>query len=248
MMPNIARASLRIHVNGFANTKAKPMDYSPILHCSNRCVNVGLFARDGIRKFTTVPSPMREYQPWKQQQQQYEEEVPENAQNAQNSEQVQTFAKQPRMQIYRANQIPEKGVAISLAYSSKSKAIFLDATKQKGGKLPPGTTGNQFDWENKIVMKLKSPDLGRWLTVLNGKEKEADLIHVTEQEGVKVMQTLKLQAPAAPYNSYPVRVSRKVGDDAVQSVHIFVNISEALVLEEFIRASIRASMGFNETN
>ena len=63
-----------------------------------------------------------------------------------------------------------------------SKCVFLDAANQKGEKKKPGTEGTQYNWENKVVIRLSIMELGTLLTVLDGKQASCEIKHTKKDE------------------------------------------------------------------
>lgn len=63
----------------------------------------------------------------------------------------------------------------------------------KGPKAPPGSTKEQFDWKNKVVLKISVQEMGKILSFLNGKSDNVDLIHKVDKFGTISTSTLKLK-------------------------------------------------------
>lgn len=97
-----------------------------------------------------------------------------------------TGPQQPGYGFYKPNLVPERGAAFQISYSYPTRCVFITGANQKGSKLPPGTTGGQFDWENKILMKLSILECGKLLSVLDGTESTVSLFHIFEKDGMKV--------------------------------------------------------------
>jgi hypothetical protein len=51
----------------------------------------------------------------------------------------------------------------------------------------------QFDWKNKIVIKLSTYEMGKVMSFLQGTSPSVDVIHKTEHEGIPSTATLKMK-------------------------------------------------------
>jgi hypothetical protein len=105
--------------------------------------------------------------------------------------------------IYRPNKDISKGAAFQFLFTPSKKSVFITAAKQKGEKLPPRTKGEQFDYKNKIVVKVGVSEMPAFLKVLRMRAKEMDLLHTTE----RATQTIKLKA--GERNTFLISLSRK---------------------------------------
>ncbi len=154
-----------------------------------------------------------------------------------------TYKKKPYYNVYKPLPKESAGAALQFSYDSFKRAIFLEATQQKGVKLPIGDK-NQFDWENKIVFKIGVADIGRLLPLLNGREKEAKCLHSQPDSG----RTSVLEVIAGVYKDKPnfqVKLSR-TAEGQTQRVSMFLNQEEIGILAHFIRESLTRMLGFEE--
>jgi hypothetical protein len=85
---------------------------------------------------------------------------------------------------------------VQVSYAVTQGCVFVSAAAQLGEKLPPGVSGRQFDWENKLVMKLSLSECGAMLSVLNDRTDSLDFIHSSSAgySTMKLVRTLHLYA------------------------------------------------------
>ncbi len=76
----------------------------------------------------------------------------------------------------------------------------------EGDKLKPGTSGSQYDWENKLVIRVSVAELAKLLTVFSGTEKQIELRHATEKEGQKISSHLLVAKE--PKDSHSVKLTK----------------------------------------
>jgi hypothetical protein len=70
---------------------------------------------------------------------------------------------------------PSQGAALQCRFMYANKCVFFDAANQKGilkssriltllgEKKKPGAEGTQYNWENKVVIRLNIMELGNTL-------------------------------------------------------------------------------------
>ena len=147
-----------------------------------------------------------------------------------------------RYALYKATKNDSRGAAVQFSYSFTAKALFVEGAKQAGSKLAPGASGRQFDWDNKVVMKLSVTELGKMLAVLNGKTSDASLFHsVGGGEGGKVQSKLDFKDNA---DNYILGISKRVGDGQATSLGLYVDHGEAEALRVVLEAAILHASGF----
>ncbi len=153
------------------------------------------------------------------------------------------FKKKPYWNVYKPLSKDGAGAALQFSYDAFKRAIFLEATQQKGAKLPIGDK-NQFDWDNKIVFKIGVTDIGKLLPLLNGREKKVTCLHSQPDSG----RTSVLEVIAGVYQDKPnfqVKLSR-TADGNTQRVSMFFSQEEMGILAHFIRESLTRMLGFGE--
>ena len=152
--------------------------------------------------------------------------------------------KKPHWNVYKPLPKADSGAAFQFSYDSgkgKAGAIFLEAAKQKGPKLPIGDP-KQFDWENKIVFKIGIADIAKLLQFFNGRVKDVECLHSDREKG----RTSVLSIGTQEYQgrpTFPIKLSRKQ-DGENQFVNMFLNVEEVGVLAHFMRESLTRMMGF----
>lgn len=149
--------------------------------------------------------------------------------------------RKPYFNIYKPLQKADAGAALQFSYDSYKRAIFLEAARQKGGKLEIGSK-EQFDWENKIVFKIGTTDISRMLLVFSGREKEAKCLHSQQGTG----KTSVLELTLGEYQGKPnflLKLS-KTEDGQTRRVGMFISQEEVTVLAHFVRESLTRMLGF----
>lgn len=106
----------------------------------------------------------------------------------------------------KAQNVPDRGSAFTFQYSYKQRCVYISAAQQKGPKLPPGSQGQQqFDWENKVTLKLSLNEIGKLLSVFEGSELSTSLYHTfNNREYGQIVTTMKVerQQPQQPQQHY----------------------------------------------
>ena len=119
--------------------------------------------------------------------------------------QTKQFRKKPYYNIYKPLAKADSGAALQFSYDPFKGAIFLEAARQKGPRLPIGDK-NQFDWDNKIVFKLGTTDVGQLLLLLSGRKKEVECLHSGQDKAHT--SVLKLNKQTGDYDNYRLQLSR----------------------------------------
>ncbi|KNC54479.1 uncharacterized protein AMSG_10476 [Thecamonas trahens ATCC 50062] len=153
-----------------------------------------------------------------------------------------------RYALYKATKSEMRGAAVQFSYSFTAKAMFVEGAKQAGDKLSPGASGRQFDWDNKVVIKLSVTELGKMLAVIDGKAPEASFFHSIMprgdgggSSGGKIQSKLDFKDNET---NYILGISRRTGDQPAQSLGLYVDIGEAQVLRVVLEAAIKDAAGF----
>lgn len=143
--------------------------------------------------------------------------------------------------IYKPSKNEQAGAAAQFAFSPEKRSVFLSLARQKGEKLAPGVSGNQFDWENKIIVKLDETDLGKFLAVFENRIPSFDTVH-TSQDKTR-MTSIKFQKQTGEYTNFMLQVLKKEGEDR-KDVRIFIDHHEASVLSRFLAEAVLRACGF----
>lgn len=149
-----------------------------------------------------------------------------------------------QVSFYKPNTSPEKGCAIQFKYSKQLKCIFVESAAQSGPKLPVGASGSQFDWEKKIVVKISPFEMGKFLSVLEGKDNEIDIFHSIERGGFKSQSSIKFQKQTGKYDSYLIKITKKNDNDPSSQVYMFIENAEGILLAQFLKNSLTFAFGF----
>lgn len=157
----------------------------------------------------------------------------------------------PNYKIYKPLKKADSGAALQFNYAADIQALFIEAARQKGDKLPVGDK-NQFDWENKIMFKLGLVDIGQILLVLSGKKATVDLIHKSERDGVERTATLKLtkqkkDAGGGGFDNYALRLSKMETKDGQRAdpvnVGLYIDHHEMVLIGILLRKASEKMMG-----
>jgi len=159
------------------------------------------------------------------------------------ADQSQSKTRRPTFAIYKPNTKEEIGSAFQIHFDVAKKACFFNAAKQKGPKSPPGSTKEQFDWQNKIVFKISITEMGKMLAFLRGKIDTLDLIHKLEKAGNPSTSTFKMKKGSSG-GTYGLQVTRQTGKDKPQFVALYIDSAEHSVLEVFLRKAVTTACGF----
>lgn len=155
------------------------------------------------------------------------------------------FKKKPYYNIYKPLAKADAGAALQFSYDPIKGAIFLEATRQQGERLPIGDK-NQFDWSNKIVFKMGVTDVGQLLLVLNGRKTTVECLHSGQDKAHT--SVLKLNKQSGDYDNYCLKLTRTdktEGSKTTKSVQIYIDHHEMAILAQFMRESLNRMLGFN---
>lgn len=151
--------------------------------------------------------------------------------------------RKPYFNIYKPLKSEGMGAALQFSYDSGKRAIFLEAARQKGIKLEIGSK-EQFDWENKIVFKIGTADIGRMLVLFSGRKTEAKCLHSQQGTGrTSVLELVQGEYRGEP--NFSLKLSR-TADGQTQRVSMFISQEEMGILAHFIRESLTRMLGFGE--
>lgn len=155
------------------------------------------------------------------------------------------FKRKPYFNIYKPLKKEGAGAALQFSYDSYKLGVYLEAARQQGERLPIGAK-NQFDWENKIVFKLGTTDLGQLLLLFTGRKTAIKLIH-QPRDGAHT-SVLEIQKQKGEYDNYSLKLSKTIkGPDGnnTNHVNIFVDHHELALLAHFMRESLTRMFGFD---
>lgn len=154
--------------------------------------------------------------------------------------------KKPYYNIYKPLSKEGAGAALQFSYDPFKQGIFLEAARQQGPRLEIGSK-DQFDWNNKIVFKLGTADVGQLLLLFSGKAPEIKCIH-KPQDGNHT-SVLEVRKQTGQYDNYQLKLSKTdknaEGKSETRSVGIFVDHHEMAILAHFIRESLTRMLGFD---
>ena len=154
------------------------------------------------------------------------------------------FRKKPYYNIYKPLGKADSGAALQFSYDWFKGAVFLEAARQKGERLKIGSK-EQFDWDNKIVFKLGTTDVGQLLLLLNGRKTEIECLHSGQDR--QHTSVLKLQKQQGQYDNYKLtlqRTDKGEGGNQTRGVQMYIDHHEMAVLAHFIRESLTRMLGF----
>ncbi|MFA5382586.1 MAG: hypothetical protein WC356_05435 [Candidatus Micrarchaeia archaeon] len=134
------------------------------------------------------------------------------------------------LRIYKANK-SNTGSALQLDFNVLKKAIFLDCAKQK--------TEKNFDWENKLTIKLSVQDVSKLLCVLENKLDTIKLFHQPSKgdyESSKDIKNNVLEINKSQYG-YSIRISRQE-EKGVGAINITISEDENILIKILLKKAI----------
>lgn len=99
-----------------------------------------------------------------------------------------------------------KGTALQFKYNDDKQMVFWELANQSGELNENGHA--TFNWENKIILKLDIPDLGRLKSVFEGRLDGIDFFHKTPKHNTSI----KLE-PSKGKDGWAFFVSRQMSED-----------------------------------
>ncbi|NYZ75188.1 hypothetical protein H0O03_02895 [Candidatus Micrarchaeota archaeon] len=142
--------------------------------------------------------------------------------------------------IYKPNKTGS-GAAVQFDFNKDKRCVFVEAAKQT--TPPAGSTApHAFDWGNKLVFKLASTDLGKILTVLEGRLKSVDLFHDPSKGGYTLAAETKNSTVSLAKGDYGffLKVSSQARDGSVQAINLGVSEDEAAVLRILLAKAVES--------
>jgi len=154
-------------------------------------------------------------------------------------------ARKPGYNVYKPSAKSDGGSALQFSYDSFNRAVFLQAARQKGAKLPQGAK-DQYDWKGKshIIFKIGVTDISQLLLFFSGRTKTVKCFH--RQPGKDSTSVLEL-GQGEVYNgkpSFSFQLNR-TADGSTQRVNMFLSEEEITILAHFMRESLTRMLGFS---
>ncbi len=160
---------------------------------------------------------------------------------------------QRKYSIYKANK-RGSGAAMQFDFNPNRESIFVEAAVQKSEQ--------EFDWDNKLVLKLGANDIPKLLLVLEGKSKTVDLFHEPSKsqfahektisalavtpaseaavaKNVKSVKNASFNLTRSDYGFF-AKLSQQYADSSVRSVSIPISEDEAVALRVLFSRAIEA--------
>ena len=155
------------------------------------------------------------------------------------------FKKKPYYNIYKPLNKEDAGAALQFSYDPFKQGIFLEAARQSGPRLAIGSK-DQFNWNDKIVFKLGTADVGQLLLLFAGRAPEIKCIH-KPQDGAHT-SVLEVKKQTGQYDNYHLKLAKTAqvdGKNVTRNVSIYIDHHEMALLAHFIRESLTRMFGFD---
>lgn len=131
-----------------------------------------------------------------------------------------------------------KGSTVQVKYSKDLKCVFLEMANQKSDTT---VVNARFDYNDKLVVKLNSSDLGAILLVLSGKKpninNDKGLYHEFEKEGRKTITTTNFKKNDPKYGGYYLTISKSLGSER-KNAGVLITEPESIVLGIVLRSHV----------
>jgi len=201
---------------------------NPILHQSNRIVTVGLLSSYGLLQ-TPSKSP-------------YQVGI--------NSTSKPSFTGElhPQLQFVSPRSVEGDKSAFNFKFEPQEKVVKIEGTNIEDKSIDLSE-----EFENKISLSIYLGEFAKILSVLTTTESEL-LITRTSEKGSDqkakisfVLRRPKDETPKDESRGFLLQLSRQyIGVEKTSSITYLMNNSEAVLLTEFMRNSIRSGLGFTE--
>jgi len=222
--------SSKLRPNSFTSVAQK----NPILHQSNRILTVGLISCYG--KFqasnfaTQAGSPLSKSINFTTKQ-------PKDTASLDDLEIKKEKA--PLLILVKENKDPSKTTLLQFRYVKST--VWITSAPHRGDNNPSTDKETQFDWENKLTYRIFPVDQAKLLNVLNGVENELNATsRFTSKDGAAVAVALQVKKMT---NGFTLKVTNEVGGQP-KTLNSNLEPADATLLVEFLRCSIRHSLGF----
>ena len=142
-----------------------------------------------------------------------------------------------KLAIYKPNK-DATGAAVQFDFAPDKESVFAEFSKQKAEK--------EFDWANKISIKLGIADIGKILLVLSGKQTGINLYHEASKGGYESAKETKNADPSVQKSNYGYyyKVIRQLTDGTVSSVQVSVSDDEAMIFETLLKKAVERIYGW----
>ncbi|MBI4360768.1 hypothetical protein HY572_03270 [Candidatus Micrarchaeota archaeon] len=141
-----------------------------------------------------------------------------------------------KFSIYKPNKAG-RGSAVQFDFNPDKPCVFLEGAPQSGEK--------QFDWGQKVVVKLSIMELAKLLTVLEGPAKTVKLFHDSTKSPTAEGSTLKNTVVEVTKGDFGFFLKASAQSaTGVKSVAIGVGDEEAKALSVLFRRAIARVYGW----
>jgi len=194
------------------------MQQNPILHQSNRIVTVGLLSSYGQPKNRSNKQTITSAA------------FSTNANDLKVvGSEKENISRLPNPQLTLSK---KDGTLMTWKYNYSLRSVFVDGVNK--------LDGIKFDWSNKLTVRINVGELGKLLSVLTSNEATTNLVHEVERDGIKFTATFTLQRTNGQIT---LQLGKKTGSET-ETVFLQLEQSDAALLTEFVRNSIRSGLGF----
>ncbi|MBI2446001.1 hypothetical protein HYV43_06445 [Candidatus Micrarchaeota archaeon] len=139
-----------------------------------------------------------------------------------------------KFSIYKPNKTL-RGSAVQFDYNPEKESVFVEAAPQSGEK--------QFDWNQKIVVKVSILELAKLLLVLEGKQPTTKLFHdSTKVPGETTLKNTVVELTRGDYGFF-MKISSQ-SDVGLKIVNVNVSDDEAMALSVLFRRAIGRTYGW----
>lgn len=140
--------------------------------------------------------------------------------------------------VYKPNK-RATGAAIRFDLNVARESVFLEAAAQSSEQA--------FDWENKIVFKLGVSDIGKLLSVLEGKVKNIHIYHEPGKSPFALDKSVKNNALGVSKTDFGFifKVSQQTLDKRVRLVSVPFSEDEAILLKILLQQSVAKIFGWD---
>jgi len=228
----LVNARVSVSVNPRLHSSIKPhnanslISQNPVLHQSNRIVTSGLLSSVGAMRTYSNGTTMEFGK-----QSTFPTNRSTSPQFQQQNQPQQTQERSPQLRIMKADQDVSKGKGVIFRYYNGFVTLQFFQQNQELGY----TQGGIFDYQSPVaVSRLSLNDLGRCLTVLSGTTPSVSINKKTG--GVESTLTLTKHSDS----HYVLNINSPSGS----KVETSLNQSDATLLVEFLRCSVRSGLGF----
>ncbi|MBI5036146.1 hypothetical protein HZC09_02270 [Candidatus Micrarchaeota archaeon] len=149
-----------------------------------------------------------------------------------------------KFSVYKPNK-KMAGAAFQFDFNPAKESVFVEAALQ---------AGEQFNWNEKVIVKLSVGDLAKLLLVLEGKKKSIELFHDSTKTNKPEEPSAKPETGASLKNTslslvkgdygFFIKAARQLGDGKVNVVNMPLSDDEGVCLEVLFRQAIARVYGW----